>query len=1159
MITKAATLFVIAVTSLAISRMLFNLHALKSLMSGLENMKFNTALCMLFSGIALFILDQQRSGKSGRKISKTLSLSVVLITLLTLAEHVLNWNIGLDDFFYKHPAASSTILHPGRMPAATAVFLLLFNAALLLMPFRKSHFLIHVLLITGIVFLVLMFLGIVLRLSLDNATAVLSKIFINSVFVFLLLFIGAFFSYPISYLQFSFQKKLLGVFGMVCLSLAILFLSFRSSNKRAAESAAWVEHTNEVLLLSEKIQTLMGETQAGIRGFFLTGDEEYLPLFDNGAASINLEIDRLQLLIKDNPEQQKRIDTLRNLIGEYLEFRTKIVNQIKAKEQLSLPIKKIVEDGKKTMDEARRMMMTVQLQEQQLLVKRKEENKQRNEMTSRSIILFFIIIGLLLLAGLAVIYRNIRKRNKAEQALRKSEQFIRAVINNTNNPISIRDLSGKYLLINKPAANLFNREEKDITGKSSYDFLPKETADAAKKSDDEIIRSKSPTATEVRFQTKDGTHYFTINRFPLFDESGNVYAVGSVSTDITEVKKAEEQLKEYKYFFDNSNDLCLIANEQGYFETITPKVEEVLGYSNREITETPFIQLVHPDDIPSTLLVYDELKAGAIVINFVNRYRKKDGSYLWFDWNASPNPATGKLYCIARDITERKKLEEELKQFNRELEKRVEEQTKEVIEKEQQYRFLLQNMREGIQVIGYDWRYLFVNNSLIHQTNYANEELLGHTMMEKYPGIENTELFKTLQRCMEQRTTAVFENEFTFPDGSKEWFELSIQPVPEGLFVLSMDITERKKAEGFLIASEETKRLIMDSALDAIICINDQGRITVWTPQAEKTFGWKEVEVVGKLLADTIVPVQHRQSHTNGMANYLRTGEGPVLNKMIEITAINREGTEFPVELSIVPFEQNGQSFFCGFIRDITERKKAEQKVQRYLNELKVSNTELERFAYIASHDLQEPLRMVSSFLSLLEEEMDGQLDETKKQYIDFAVDGAERMKALIQALLQYSRVGAHKEEFILTDLNEVASYVNQVLGEDILKNNAMLTWKPLPHLKVHKTLINQLFLNLVSNALKYRSDRNPEIEVGSVEKPDHYIFYVKDNGLGIETKYFDKIFVIFQRLHNKSEYSGTGIGLAICKKIVEVHNGKIWIESEPGKGSVFYFSIPKN
>jgi len=247
-----------------------------------------------------------------------------------------------------------------------------------------------------------------------------------------------------------------------------------------------------------------------------------------------------------------------------------------------------------------------------------------------------------------------------------------------------------------------------------------------------------------------------------------------------------------------------------------------------------------------------------------------------------------------------------------------------------------------------------------------------------------------------------------------------------------------------------------------------------------------------------------------------------------------------------------------GTTHDITERIKAEEELKKYAEDLKSSNAELEQFAYIASHDLQEPLRMVSSFLQLLEKKYKGQLDETAEKYINFAVDGAGRMKTLIQALLMYSRVGNNKEDFTTVDLNEVALYATKVIEEDIKKNQAVIIVSPLPVITANNSLISQLFINLITNAIKYHGDIKPEIEVGYSEDKSNYTFFVKDNGIGIDPKFFEKIFIIFQRLHNKDEYSGTGIGLAICKKIVEIHNGKIWVESEVGKGSTFYFSIPK-
>jgi light-regulated signal transduction histidine kinase (bacteriophytochrome) len=226
--------------------------------------------------------------------------------------------------------------------------------------------------------------------------------------------------------------------------------------------------------------------------------------------------------------------------------------------------------------------------------------------------------------------------------------------------------------------------------------------------------------------------------------------------------------------------------------------------------------------------------------------------------------------------------------------------------------------------------------------------------------------------------------------------------------------------------------------------------------------------------------------------------------------------------------------------------------------ELASSNEELERFAYVASHDLQEPLRMVSSFLQLLQKRYNEKLDAKANEYIHFAVDGAERMKTLILDLLKFSRVNSSKEEHEPVDLNEVCNNILVTYKQTIDKGNASINVHPLPIISGGKTELIQLFQNLIGNALKYKGQSPPIINVGAKETESFWEFYISDNGIGIEPRFFNKIFIIFQRLHHKNEYSGTGIGLAICKKIVERHGGSIWVDSLPGKGSTFYFTLPK-
>jgi light-regulated signal transduction histidine kinase (bacteriophytochrome) len=252
-----------------------------------------------------------------------------------------------------------------------------------------------------------------------------------------------------------------------------------------------------------------------------------------------------------------------------------------------------------------------------------------------------------------------------------------------------------------------------------------------------------------------------------------------------------------------------------------------------------------------------------------------------------------------------------------------------------------------------------------------------------------------------------------------------------------------------------------------------------------------------------------------------------------------------------------------GTAQDVTERHKAERAMERYAQDLEERNAELEQFAYVASHDLQEPLRMVSSFLQLLQRRYAGELDETADEYIEYAVDGAKRMQVLIRDLLAYSRVGTRGKPFKPIDMNRTLEVVLTDLGPALDDVDADVQAEPLPTISADETQMRQLLQNLIANAVKFRDDDPPEVRVSAekVQADDEptWRFAVADNGIGIDPQYEDRVFQIFQRLHTRDEYEGTGIGLAMCKKIVERHGGRIWFESEPGQGTTFYFTIPVN
>ena len=386
---------------------------------------------------------------------------------------------------------------------------------------------------------------------------------------------------------------------------------------------------------------------------------------------------------------------------------------------------------------------------------------------------------------------------------------------------------------------------------------------------------------------------------------------------------------------------------------------------------------------------------------------------------------------------------------------------------------------------------------------------------------------------------------------------LSILFVIISYLIVNHSINRRYELEKATMRSEGKLRTLTEKARDAIITVTVEGKILSWNKSAEEIFGWTSEEAVGQNLS-MIVPESYREAYIAGMKRFAKTETSELLTKPIILEGLSKSDRIFPIELAISYWKYENEGFLTGFIRDVTERKLAEETLALSEANLKRSNAELEQFAYIASHDLQEPLRMVSSYCGLLKRRYKDKLGTDGLEMVEFAVDGAERMKTLIQSLLTYSRAG-RDYEFHKIKLNEVCKVVQEQLTPLLNETNAKINFNDLPVVFGEGILLTQLFQNLIINGIKFRKkdELHPVVNI-SVEKADkEWIFSVKDNGIGIDNKFYDKLFVIFQRLHSREEYEGTGIGLALCKKIVEKHKGTIWVESELGKGTTFHFTLP--
>ncbi|HEX8464584.1 MAG TPA: PAS domain S-box protein [Abditibacterium sp.] len=413
-----------------------------------------------------------------------------------------------------------------------------------------------------------------------------------------------------------------------------------------------------------------------------------------------------------------------------------------------------------------------------------------------------------------------------------------------------------------------------------------------------------------------------------------------------------------------------------------------------------------------------------------------------------------------------------------------------------------------------------------------------------------------LQRSVDNWTQAVhtgrsYEDEYRFKraaDGVYRWHLARAVPIydADGQILkwigTCTDIEEKKReAEAFA-----ARAAIVEAADDAIIGEDLDGNIVTWNGGARRLYGYSAEEVVGRSAAMLIPP--EMPDELPHILNSIRRGE---TLEHYETVRVRKDGKRLDVSFTLSPIKdgQGKITGIAGIARDITEAKQSEAELRR-------SNAELEQFAYVASHDLQEPLRAMAGTVQLLQQSYQGQLDADADEIISHAVAAAKRMQTLINDLLAFSRLSRHGNTFAPTDFMVVLSDVQNNLEVAIAESGAVITRDDLPVVTGDASQLRQLLQNLLSNAIKFRGEKPLQIHVGARRDQNTWLFSVRDNGMGIEAQYFERIFVIFQRLHTRDEFPGTGIGLAVCQKIVERHGGRIWLESEMGRGTTFHFTI---
>jgi PAS domain S-box-containing protein len=490
---------------------------------------------------------------------------------------------------------------------------------------------------------------------------------------------------------------------------------------------------------------------------------------------------------------------------------------------------------------------------------------------------------------------------------------------------------------------------------------------------------------------------------------------------------------------------------------------------------------------------------------------------------------------------------------------------------------LFDHAHDLIQIVQVDGTLLYVNRSWLAVLEYAQDEIQGKSIFSFIDEADRTR-YQLYRSGIIEGTLS--KTPITFNLQSKSGKTIPVEGVvsvkneqgaPQYTLGIFRDISLRlqseialKRLNQKLQEREQNLTQLLVHAPDAVIVIDKESHITFWNPKAEALFGWREEEVMHQPLQSFIIPVQYREAHQRGMQRYLTTGEGPVLNKTIEITALKKTGDEFYISLTISPTSQNGERAFIAFIRDITEQKRNQLELEK-------KTKELEQFAHVSHHDLQEPLRKIILFSDMIKVDSYERLTEASKKQLDRVSDAAQRMSQALRDLLNFASL-SKEDQFSVVDLEEVLTAVSNDLELVLQEKRAKFIIDAMPRVKAVPIQMHQLFYNLVNNALKFSKPgqapvinircnlitsaevrQHPELN----EKKEYHLISVADNGIGFPEQYGEKIFTLFQRLHTKEAYAGTGIGLALCKKVVMNHQGKIWAESNEGKGATFNVLLP--
>jgi PAS domain S-box-containing protein len=757
------------------------------------------------------------------------------------------------------------------------------------------------------------------------------------------------------------------------------------------------------------------------------------------------------------------------------------------------------------------------------------------------------------------------QRARGEEAVTSPLDAAQRLVEQLPVPVFFKGRDGRYLGVNRAWEEFFGISRDGFIGKQVADLYPQEPEVAARHAEMDrqlYAQPEGGQSYEIPIRTAGKVRDTIYYKSTFTDAHGEVAGIIGAIVDITGRKRAESALRDneerWRTIVNSANDGILVYDRDLNVIAGNQAAERILGVPLAEIIGaagfTSLLQTVHadgqpitPDNRPTRMTVRTGKPLTAHIVGIV----RPGGRRTWLSVNTAflRHPGASDWYGVVStfsDITDWRNAQDALQ------------------ESAMRFRETFELATSGIAHVGLDGRFQRVNRSLCRILGYEERDLVGLSVKDiSHPDDRDVTDEARARVRRGEMEMARFEKRYVRRDGSTVWVSLAValarSAAGEPLYEVAVfdDVTERRSAEDALRESEERYRRTFELAGSGVAHIGLDRKFIRANRRLCEILGYTERELVGM----TGRQISHPDDLDVINAQRPKLYSGEIPHVRVEKRYVRKDGATVWVTFSMV-VERDAQGrpiYEIAIFDDITARKHADEALREAHEELKRSNAELEQFAYVASHDLQEPLRMVSSYTQLLGKRYADNLQGDAQEFMHYIVDGAARMKQLIEDLLAYSRVGTRGKDFKPVPLEAPLRRAVTNLRAAIEESGAAVTWDPLPTLDIDELQIGQLFQNLIGNALKFRGPSVPRVHVASSEKESEFEITVSDNGIGIEPAYFERIFMVFQRLHTMGEYPGTGIGLAICKKVIERHGGRIWVTSTPGEGSQFHFTLPKH